>query len=67
MRLDQVLAVFITETQRGDGTPATVEFYRYTVGKLVRYLELRYSNLALVDLSPHTSVEIAKEVADKWM
>ena len=57
----------MTETQREDGTPATVEFYRYTVGKLVRYLESRYLNLALVDLSPHTPVEIAKEVADKWM
>lgn len=39
MRLDQFLAVFITETQREDGTPATVEFDRYTVGMLVRYLE----------------------------
>jgi hypothetical protein len=67
MRLDQCLAVFITETQREDGTPATVEFYRYTVGKLVRYLESNYSNLALVDLSPHTPFEFAKEVPDKWM
>ena len=53
MFLIQSLTLFLTDKKLDDCSSSTLDFYRYTVGKLVGYMGEKYGEIGVEDLQEH--------------
>ena len=53
MFLIQSLTLFLTDKKLDDCSSSTLDFYGYTVGKLVGYMGEKYGEIGVEDLQEH--------------